>query len=147
MAFPTPEPGLVIAFSYLWSEEAEQGHAEGSKTRPCAIVVAQIQEGGQAPRVVVAPITHSPPANPDRALELPAAVRRHLGLDEDRSWIILDDFNVFTWPGFDLRTDPKTGRCDYGFLPPLFFEQMRRKYLQLIATSAASVTARDEAAT
>jgi hypothetical protein len=147
MAFPTPEPGLVIAFSYLCSEEAEQGHAEGSKTRPCAIVVAQILEEGQAPRVVVAPITHSPPANPDRALELPAAIRRHLGLDEDGSWIILDDFNVFTWPGFDLRTDPKTGRCDYGFLPPLFFEQMRRKYLQLIATSAASVTARDEAAT
>jgi hypothetical protein len=94
--------------------------------------------------VVVAPITHSPPANPDLALELPAAVRRHLGLDEGRSWIILDDFNVFAWPGFDLRADPKTGRCDYGFLPPAFFEQMRRKYQQLIAAGAASVTGRDE---
>jgi hypothetical protein len=144
MAFPTPEPGLVIAFSYLWSDEAAQGHAEGSKARPCAIIVAQLVEEGKAPRVVVAPITHSPPADPDRALELPAAVRRHLGLDEDRSWVILDDFNVFTWPGFDLLTDPRTGRCDYGFLPPSFFEQMRRKYGQLMATRAASVTQRDE---
>ena len=42
MVFPQPEPGLVIA---LWSEEADQGHAEGSKTRPCAIVVAQVLEG------------------------------------------------------------------------------------------------------
>lgn len=146
MAFPQPEPGLVIAYSYLWSEEAAQGHAEGSKARPCAIVVAQVLEEGKAPRVVVAPITHSPPANPDLALELPAAVRRHLGLDEERSWIILDDFNVFAWPGFDLRTDPKTGRCDYGFLPPAFFEQMRRRYQQLIAAGAASFTARDESA-
>jgi len=146
MAFPKPEPGLVIAYSYLWSEEAEQGHAEGSKTRPCAIVVAQVLEEGKAPRAVVAPITHSPPANPDLALELPAAVRRHLGLDEERSWIILDDFNVFAWPGFDLRTDPKTGRCDYGFLPPAFFEQMRRRYQQLIAAGAVSVTTRDESA-
>jgi hypothetical protein len=37
--FPEPQPGLVISYAYLWSEEAEQGRIEGRKDRPCAIVV------------------------------------------------------------------------------------------------------------
>jgi hypothetical protein len=37
--------------------------------------------------VTVLPITHSPPADPASAIEMPAPVKRHLGLDDDRSWI------------------------------------------------------------
>lgn len=76
---------------------------------------------GQAPTVAVVPITHTPPADPERAIEIPQGVKRHLGLDTDRSWIVLDDFNVFRWPGFDLRPIRGTGRYDYGFLPPRLF--------------------------
>jgi hypothetical protein len=39
MEFPQPEVGLVISYSYLWSDEAEAGHVEGRKNRPCAIVL------------------------------------------------------------------------------------------------------------
>lgn len=39
-AFAEPQPGLVISYSYLWSEESERGRVEGRKDRPCAIIVA-----------------------------------------------------------------------------------------------------------
>ena len=38
--FPEPRVGLVVSYSYLWSEEAEQGLVEGKKDRPCAIILA-----------------------------------------------------------------------------------------------------------
>jgi hypothetical protein len=41
VAFPTPHPGLVISYAYLWAEESDQGREEGVKDRPCAIVVAR----------------------------------------------------------------------------------------------------------
>jgi hypothetical protein len=31
-------------------------------------------------------VTHSPPVNPAEALEVPAAIKQHLGLDIARSW-------------------------------------------------------------
>lgn len=103
MGFPQPEAGLVISYSYLWSDEAKAGHVEGRKNRPCAIVLVVQQSEGKAPVVTVVPITHSPHSTPDATIEIPPAIKRHLGLDDQPSWIVLDDFNVFTWPGFDLR--------------------------------------------
>lgn len=144
MAFPRPEVGLVVSYSYLWREEAEQGHTEGRKVRPCAIVLSVIEAEGRAPTVVVVPITHSPPADPARGVEIPARVKQHLGLDEQRSWIIIDDFNVFTWPGFDLRPIPNKNRYDYGMLPPRLFEQVKEKFLALLRAGEASETSRDE---
>ncbi len=35
MEFPEPEVGLVISYSYLWNDEAADGHVEGRKARPC----------------------------------------------------------------------------------------------------------------
>ena len=57
---------------------------------------------------------------------------KHLGLDGERSWIILDDFNQFQWPGFDLRPIPKTlDKYDYGFLPPALYQQLTQKIIAL----------------
>jgi hypothetical protein len=53
--------------------------------------------------VTVAAITHSTPYNLDAAIEIPAKVKEHLGLDSEHSWIILDDFTQFQWPGYDIR--------------------------------------------
>ena len=94
MGFPEPEAGLVISYSYLWSDEAEAGHVEGRKNRPCAIVLVVQQAEDKAPVVTVAPITHSPHGNLNVAVEIPLAVTRYLGLDDQPSWIVLDDFNV-----------------------------------------------------
>ena len=130
MSYPDPEPGLVISYSFLWSHEATDGLAEGRKNRPCAIVVSAAPDPRvpERRRVVVLPITHTPPADPAAALELPPKVKRHLGLDDSVSWVVLDELNVFVWPGFDLRQVPgKPGQYAYGFLPPRLLDELRRR--------------------
>ncbi len=68
MALPEPEPGLVISYSYLWHDQHRAGAEEGRKARPCAIVVATVDEDGDT-KVYAAPITHSQPDDP-HAVEL-----------------------------------------------------------------------------
>jgi hypothetical protein len=145
MEFPQPEVGLVISYSYLWSDEAEAGHVEGRKNRPCAIVLAVRQAEGEAPVVTVVPITHSPHRDPNAAVEIPPVIKRHLGLDDQPAWIVLDEFNVFTWPGFDLRPVPgQRNRYHYGLLPPKLFEGIIRKFSELRRQGQSARTSRDE---
>ena len=101
VGFPNPGPGLVVAYSYLWSSEAKRGQVEGRKDRPCAIVLALTDpaRSERRPRVIVVPITHIRPRDPTVAVEIPARVKAHLGLDGEQSWIMVDEFNVFVWPG------------------------------------------------
>lgn len=132
MAVPDPELGLVISYSYLWHYEHRAGREEGRKNRPCVIVLAVETTGDGVTMVRVVPVTHAPPDNAAAAVELPAAVKRHLGLDDDRSWVILDEVNEFAWPGFDLQPVPGTrGRFAYGFLPPRLFDQLMLKLRQV----------------
>ena len=70
MPLPIPEPGLVISYAYLWRAEYERGQEEGTKDRPCAIVLMMADDDGDTV-VMVVPITHQPPANPDEAVEIP----------------------------------------------------------------------------
>ena len=88
MSLPEPEIGLVIHYSYLWADEHVAGAEEGLKDRPCAIVAARRAVEGKI--VVTAfPITHTPPFDPRDAVELPAAPKTHLGLDDERSWGVM----------------------------------------------------------
>lgn len=128
MTYPEPEPGLVVSYAFLWSDEAAAGHAEGSKNRPCAIVLATTPDARvpNGKQVAVLPITHARPRDLEAAVELPAAVKRHLGLDDALSWVVLDELNVFVWPGFDLRHIPgQPGQYAYGYLPPRFLDRLR----------------------
>ena len=145
--FPEPEVGLVISYSYLWKEEEERGQIEGAKDRPCAIIltidIPDLTAGGRK-QVAVAPITHSPPNDPNVAIEIPLRVKQHLGLDRERSWVILAEVNVFTWPGFDLRPIRRgETRIDYGFLPPKFFERLIAKFVELRAQGHVASAPRD----
>jgi hypothetical protein len=124
---PTPQPGLVIRYSYLWKSHHDRGQVEGQKDRPCAIVVAVAADGPDR-QVAVVPITHSPPSDPSRAIQLSAATRRRLGLDGEASWIITSELNTFHWPGPDLRMTP-TGQYAYGELPAVVFEAVREQIL------------------
>ena len=63
MALPSPKPGLVIHYEYLWRHEHEAGRDEGIKRRPCAIVLALVEANGRT-SVVVAPMTHAAPQPP-----------------------------------------------------------------------------------
>jgi hypothetical protein len=95
------------------------------------IIAAPAIAGGM--QVYVLPVTHTPPSDPSVAIEIPPRVKEHLGLDNERSWIVLDEINDFLWPGYDLRLVPgsKPARIDYGILPPRFFDRVRTAFLAL----------------
>jgi len=143
--FPEPRLGLVVSYSYLWHHEHRAGRAEGRKDRPCVIVLAIENKADGTTLVRVVPVTHTPPDNPAHALELPAPVKRHLGLDDEKSWVILDEVNEFEWPGFDLRPMPKNpGRYNYGFLPPRLFAQLMTKLRAAWRAGGGKRAARDK---
>jgi len=146
VALPTPEPGLVIRYSYLWHSESIKGRLEGIKDRPCAIVIAT-RDAHNKSLVSVVPITHTKPSKLDEAIEIPRATKTRLGLSDnvdERSWVILSEINRFIWPGPDLRsiTHNKTDVYDYGLLPPAFYDQLKNKLLEVIRKSRTSVVKR-----
>lgn len=126
MSLPVPKPGLVIRYSFLWSNEHAEGATEGVKDRPCAIVVAARRDPNGDIQTIVVPITHQPPEYPAASIEIPASTCKSLRLDIGRHWLRLDELNRFAWPGYDLRPIPgQPGRYDYGMLPPGLFRQLR----------------------
>jgi hypothetical protein len=145
VSLPKPEPGLVIRYSYLWLGEHREGRDEGSKDRPCAIILA-LRGGEDNSQVLVVPVTHSPAEIAINAMELPLAVKQHLGLDSARSWIVYSESNLFHWPGPDLRR--AAGRDDssvaYGFLPPKLFAELRRRFLALESATRSTRVPRSE---
>ena len=144
MALPEPKLGLAISYSYLWRHERNAGRDEGTKTLPCVIVLAVDHERDGTTTVRVAPVTHTPPHTAFASLEIPLAVKRHLALDDARSWVILDEINEFTWPGYDLRPiPPSRDRYTYGFLPPRLFEQLMAKLGQIWTEGQVQPTSRD----
>lgn len=144
MKFPAPKPGLVIRYSFLWSHEKEAGAEEGSKDRPCAIVVAAPRRENGDVMVIVAPVTHAPPDDPSDSVEIPQAICRSLGLDGRDHWLRLDELNRFAWPGYDLRTIPgKAGAYAYGMLPQPLFEQLRAAILDRQKSKAPQIQGRD----
>ena len=71
--------------------------------------------------------------DPATAVEIPMSVKRHLGLDDDQSWIIVAEGNEFLWPGYDLRKLPHSDRYDYGFLPPPILQSGARGLCRLVS--------------
>lgn len=73
-------------------------------------------------------MTHRP-TEPARGVAIPPRVKRHLGLDDDGSWIVLDEVNEFIWPGVDLRpiSRSKPGVWMFGVLPAEVFDEIRTK--------------------
>ena len=132
MTITLPRPGEVIRYAYLWSDEAADGLEEGVKQRPCAVVMSAKSAEGKV-TLIVLPVTHSAPRGAVEALELPPLVKRHLGLDDERSWIVLTEANRFVWPGPDIRPFESDGQTivSYGYLPPRFFAVLTERYLQL----------------
>ena len=145
MRLPKPEPGLVIRYAYLWHGEFQRGREEGSKDRPCAIVLAAMGEGAET-RILVVPVTHRPPAEPSAAIEITHAIKRHLGLDDQRSWVVLSESNLFDWPGPDLRPIGERGKDSvaYGLLPPRFFTELRARFVRLESAAKSRRVLRTE---
>lgn len=129
--------GWVFRYAYLWDWQHREGQEEGDKDRPCLVlaIVTTMEKG--APVVRVLPITHTPPAHPADAVEIPAEVKRRLRLDAERSWIVLTESNRFAWPGPDLRqVESDSGYC--GALTPGLFAEVKRRF---VAIARGEVTA------
>jgi hypothetical protein len=131
--FPQPLPGQVISYAYLWQSEHRRGLEEGLKDRPCAVILVTTNEDGE--NVVTAlPITHTPPSNPELAVEIPQLTKRRLGLDDARSWVVLTEANRFTWPGPDLRPVRRGEAASvlYGELPGSLLAKIRDGFLAAV---------------
>jgi hypothetical protein len=142
---PKPVQGLVIRYSYLWRTEHLRGQEEGSKDRPCAVILVTTTKDGRE-IVTVLPVTHSPPADDTQAVEIPYATKRRLGLDSDRSWIMLTEANRFVWPGPDLRPleGADLGRAAYGMLPYALAVEIQDRFAALVAARLSRVVSRTE---
>ena len=134
MAIPDAEPGLIVHFNYLWSNEYDRGRQEARYPRPCAIVLSFRRTADGATVVLLAPITHSEPRSGDRAVEIPQAVKKHLGLDDLRSWVMVDEVNETAWPGYDLQPNA-LGQYAYGFIPPSLFGRIKAVMIQVLQSS------------
>lgn len=134
-----------MRYSYLWQREHMRGQEEGVKDRPCAVLLAVNNSSGDL-KVLVLPVTHSPPRDLANAIEIPLATKRRLGLDGERSWIVISESNRFAWPGPDLRPDRNGDGATvaYGELPRGLFEEVRRRWLELHSAGRTEVVARTE---
>ena len=145
MTWPVPRPGLVIRYSYLWEHEARAGREEGVKDRPCAIILVLLNIG-KAPVVRVLPVSHSEPLDPAGALEIPAPTKLRLGLDSERSWVVIDEANDFIWPGPDLRPaiSGDLSSVAFGVLPPGFMKVLRERLAARMLARRAGIVTRTE---
>lgn len=143
MSLPKPEPGLVIAYSYLWRREAERGQESGAKDRPAVIVLV----AGDRPDVMVVPITSQPVKSDRDVVAIPDAVARHLGLDDSKpSHVMVDEVNMFHWPNDLARVPGRTpGTFHYGFIPPKLFARIRDAVLRNKRCGELSRVKRDQA--
>lgn len=80
--------------------------------------------------------------DPAAAIEIPLPVKAHLGLDDARSWVVVNEGNEFVWPGYDLRRTAKSGDYQFGFLPPRFFNQIREAFVAFHRVGKARMAAR-----
>lgn len=143
MEIPEPRAGQVISYAYVWRGEAIKGAKEGRKDRPCVIVLAAVTVDN-ATLVTVAPVTHSIPEPDSGAIEIPLATKRRLGLDNQRSWIVVSEVNRFIWPGYDLRaTHRGSGKCLFGTLPRGLFNTIRDAMIASARKGKLRVTSRN----
>jgi hypothetical protein len=136
-----PEIGLVIRHLCLWRNEAMAGKDEGRKARPCVIVHKQENQYGQS-IVYIAPITHTKPYDLQFSQEIPLATKQRLKLDDEPSWVITNEVNIFTWKGFDLRPTP-SGSLGFGHLPYNLTETIVQQIKQNARNQRLAVTNRD----
>jgi hypothetical protein len=121
-----PPIGNLVAYEYLWWSQSGV-RDDGAKTYPVAIIFAKKIVGGVT-LAYAAGNSHKPPGPSERALEVPAKLKRHLGLDDEPSWIYTDQVNEFAWPGPDLKPAERLsdlprarGTCVIGPLPTDWF--------------------------
>jgi hypothetical protein len=128
--------GLVVRYGYLWTWEAKENRETG-KDRP-ACLVTTLADG----RVALLPITHKQPSADDVALLIPAPLKRQLGLDGEKSWIVLSECNVDIWPSYFASPTP-LGDMIYGRLPEKFLTKLIHDFVILARSKKLRIIRRD----
>jgi hypothetical protein len=104
--------------------------------------------GDQGDKIVtVLPVTHTPPSDAALAVEIPYGTKQRLGLDAERSWVMLTEANRFVWPGPDLRMKEPDGGPEsiaYGLLPRALFKEISGRFGDAVEAQLASVTRRTQ---
>jgi mRNA-degrading endonuclease toxin of MazEF toxin-antitoxin module len=137
-----PRIGLVIRHLYLWRREQIKGQEEGLKARPCLVVHTK-QNDFDETEVFICPITHTPPHDSTQALEIPLPTKQRLHLDDDRSWIITNEVNRFTWKGTDV-VNTEHGDKAYGYLPSGLIKAAINKVIEHNRQRGLNVINRDD---
>jgi hypothetical protein len=71
------------------------------------------------------PITSGPPTSGAGVIAIPDGLKPRMGLDRARpAYVMLDEANMFTWPGFDLVPQPD-GSFTRGMITRGLFERIR----------------------
>jgi hypothetical protein len=132
-----PEPGLVICYDFLWKEDRARGVESGAKDRPSAIILVVKSDTDSSSKVVVCPVTHTPPRRSRDGIEMPRKVATHLGLDEEQMWIKTDVVNVMTWEDGQVPfgvTPAKRSGWEFGILP----DKLSKKIIESVLTNMRS---------
>jgi len=144
MPLPALAQGLVVRYEYIWHREASANRTTAEKERPvCVTVIFDDPDEGRM--VMLLPITHSPPSQGEVGIEIPQQVKKHLGLDAERSWIIVSECNIDGWPSPDLRQIPaQAGKFHYGYIPPRLFRIVREAFVSAYRPKKVQIVPRHE---
>lgn len=136
-----PQVGQVIDHHCLWTQEQAAGRLRGSKPRPCLVVAVERRQSGAPLRVTVLPIT-TQPTRSGATLAIPDEIKTRAKLDRMRpAGLVLEEANVFSWPGVDLVAQPDGGFVR-GVVTRGFFTQVRDALLALHAHGRPKVVER-----
>jgi len=139
-----PQVGQIVDHHFLWVAQHAAGEMEGRKARPCLIIAVERLNENAPPRVTVLPITSQPPRGEATAIAIPNDIKGRIGLDRRRpAWIVIDEANAFTWPGFDL-VPQRGGGFVRGVVTRGFFVTVRDAVIALRSRGEPRVVARDE---
>ena len=115
-------PGFGIANMWL-------GRPKGRKDRPALALAVAISDQDGRRHVLALPITHAQPGAAHHRVELPAATKRILGLDDAPSWVITTEAARFAWPGADVRVAPGRATPIYGFVSSALLKSIAQSFL------------------
>lgn len=109
---PLPKVGDILHYVYLFTHEQQSGRDEGVKTRPVMVLATRAQ------RVFTVAITTKGDKQ-GSALPIPDAVADAAGLARGTS-VVIDQYNHFTWIGYDIRPVSPEPSYVAGRMPPGF---------------------------
>jgi len=109
---PLPKVGDILHYVFLFAHEKAARRDEGIKTRPVMVVAVKDQ------RVFTVAITTKAEST-GATLPIPDSVADRAGLDRGTS-VVIDQYNHFTWLGFDIRPVANGPTYVAGRMPPGF---------------------------